>query len=591
MITIDNKLKEAFKSADREIKGYVEILYNDVSMKSTASFSSNMQGHALSRPEEVFNNDRVGSDYGALETDYFLLNGTEVIADDTPANNTGIGFISKAIFSNISNPTFTITNTSTKAIDGITIYFQRNIPTSLTAVINDTDTYTITNNKRFVQIAFNSATVVNKAVITINSVERPDWRIRIQEIDFGLTAVYEGNELVEFETTEQVSKLVENLPVNEISMTIDNYSKQFDPINPQGLTKYLNSTTVIRPYIGAMTDEGVKYMNVGNYFLYDWKNNSDGTTTFIGRNIMENINNEPLTLNTGTFFTILFNQQAFISFMNNNYNYNIDVNFNSNVSTSTWAVDENKLAQFISELTLKRQCICYADRDNVLTIKEIDNAIKETLNRTDLIADADFKTVDKINTVEIVKPGMTSTPNGVDGGVNTSLVNTTVQLSKPNEVFAIKNSSGNMMALTTVSQTGGSDAQIVQAGKYMAFIRVVGNVGDTVHLTGNAQIYNNNTPDETRIRYSNKGINEKENVFTFNSKLNWGFDNTNTLGEYILNNAYKYKVDLNYIGLPYLEASDTINVETPYGMKSIFIEKSTLKFDGGLSGSITGVGN
>lgn len=589
MITIDNKLKEAFKAKNREIKGYVEILYNDVSMKSTASFSSTITPHALSKSSEVFDGDRVGSDYGALETDYFQLNGTQVIANDTASNNTGIGFISNDIFSNIANPTFTITNSSSNQIEGLTIYFQRNIPTSLTAVINGTNTYNITNNKRFVQITFNSPTVLSSAVITINSVERNDWRIRIQEIDFGLTGVYEGNEILNIETTEQVSKLVENLPVNEMSVTIDNYSKQFDPINPAGLTRYLNSTTVIRPYIGAVTDEGVKYMNVGNYFLYDWKNNSDGTTTFIGRNIMENINNEPLTLNTGNFFDTIFDQTDFINYMNNNYNYNLSINFGADNATMTQTYDQDRLAQFIAELTLRKQSICYADRNNVLTIKAIDNTVKETIHRTDMLADANYKTVDKINTVEIIKPGTIS--SALDEPKTVDLVSTTVQLSKTNEIFSVKNSNHNLWSLSTISHTGGSDAQVVQSGTDMAFIRVTGSVGDTVSITGTGEIRSTYEATETITRYSNKGIGEKENIFTFNSRLNWGFNNTNALGNYILSNAYQYQVDFNYIGLPYLEAGDTINIETPYGTKSIFIEKIVNKFDGGLGGTIVGVGN
>lgn len=589
MITIDNKLKEAFKSKDRQIKGYVEILYNDVSMKSSASFSSNFSGHPISKPAEIFDNDRIGSDYGALETDYFQLNGTQIIAQDTLANNTGVGFISNDLFQNIQDPTFTITNTSQKQIEGLTIYFQRNIPTSLTVVINGTDTYNISNNKRFVQIPFTQKTTVSSAVITINAVERPDWRIRIQEVDFGLTAVYEGNELVNFEFTEQVSKLVENLPVNELTLTIDNYSKQFDPINPQGLVQYLNSTTVIRPYIGALTDEGVKYMNVGNYFLYDWKNNSDGTTTFIGRNIMENINNEPLTLNTGKFFDILFDQNDFISYMNNNYNYDLSVNFGNDISTTTYAYDKDRLAQFIADITLRKQSICYANRNNVLTIKGIDNTVKETLHRTDLLKDAEFKTIDKINTVEIVKPGTSNT--AYDEPKNVDILTTTVQLSKPNEVIPVKSSSGNVWNISSVSHTGGSDAQLVEAGIYMGFVRVLGNVGDIVQITGSGSVSGTNDATETRIRVSNKGVNEKENVFTYDSKLNWAWQNTNTLGQYILDNAYKYEVDVDFVGLPYLEASDTINIETPYGTKSIFIEKLSIKFDGGLSGRIVGVGN
>ena len=67
--------------------------------------------------------------------------------------------------------------------------------------------------------------------------------------------------------------------------------------------------------------------------------------------------------------------------------------------------------------------------------------------------------------------------------------------------------------------------------------------------------------------------------------------NGDYLGEYILNQATQYQVDVPYIGLPYLTAGDTISIETEYGYKTIFIESNTITFDGGLSGVIKGVGN
>ena len=53
----------------------------------------------------------------------------------------------------------------------------------------------------------------------------------------------------------------------------------------------------------------------------------------------------------------------------------------------------------------------------------------------------------------------------------------------------------------------------------------------------------------------------------------------------------KSKISLEYSGNPSHEAGDTITVPTKYGDKDLFIEKLTLKYDGGLSGTIDGVGN
>ena len=53
--------------------------------------------------------------------------------------------------------------------------------------------------------------------------------------------------------------------------------------------------------------------------------------------------------------------------------------------------------------------------------------------------------------------------------------------------------------------------------------------------------------------------------------------------------TYSYEVDLDYNGNPTIEAGDYIEVESNYGKVPIFVQKHTLKYNGGLSGSIEGV--
>ena len=64
-------------------------------------------------------------------------------------------------------------------------------------------------------------------------------------------------------------------------------------------------------------------------------------------------------------------------------------------------------------------------------------------------------------------------------------------------------------------------------------------------------------------------------------------DNAN----FYLERDKKYKVTGNYIGDPSLTAGDTISVETKFGNKDVVLTKSSLTFDGGLSGNFEGMGD
>ena len=556
MITINNELKSAFKNTEREIRGYVEMFYSNDTVKSSASFNSNFELYSASKPEELFNNDRLGSSYASFEDGYFALNGTMAIVNDT--DNSGIGVVSNDIFTNITDPSFTIKTTSTDTIDGVTIYFKDNAVKTATAVLNGAETYNVTSTKNFLQISFNQPTAVETLKITITEVERPDWRIRIQEVDFGLTSLYEGNEIISFDITEQVSKLVEELPINELQLTISNYDKIFDPINPQGLTKHLSSKTVIKPYIGAMVNNRPQYVCMGEYYLYSW-DNYENTTVFVARNIMQKLTQEPLTDN-GTYFNVIAELGDIETYLSSNYDYQFVFNRGIEKNVSTWMTNYSYLKEFLTDYSLRMQSIIYGDRSNIIHIEAINNTVVETLNRNDLLQSAQFKIQDKINTVKLGYDRISRDDQVYDGTEQTIVTaQATVTLSKTQEVFCIRKYNGFNMSGMEVTQTGGTDAEIIGYGGFMAFVKVTGEVGAIVELT--LTEYNwNASSTESFTTYSNKTELQDAHTFEFKSGMNY-LVNGDYLGEYILNQATQYQVDVPYIGLPYLTAGDTISIE------------------------------
>lgn len=583
MMIISDTIKNAFKNPEREIRGYVEMFYSNDTVKDSASFESNFELYSASIPSELFNNDRLGSSYASFENGYFTLNGTMGIVG---TSNEGIAVLSNDIYSNIADPSFTIKTTSTTAIDGVTIYFKDNIVKSATAVLNGAETYNVTSGKSFIQIAFNNPTAVNTLKVTINEVERPDWRIRIQEVDFGLTSLYEGNEIIGFDITEQVSKLVEELPVNELKLTIGNYDKEFDPINPKGLTKYLSSKTILKPYIGIVIGDKVEYICMGEYYLYSW-DNEENTTIFVGRNILEKVSQEPITDN-GTYFSVILEFEELKNYLSSNYEYQIEINRGIEKNISPTMTNYSYLKEFLMDYALRMQAIIYGDRSNIIHIDAINNDVVETLSRNEVLQNPQFKIKDKINTVKLGYDRI-SRDDGVYDGTEQRFVTAeaTVTLSKPQEVFCIRKFTGYNMSGLEVTQTGGADAEIIGYGGFMVFVKVTGDVGSSVELT--LAEYNwNASSTETFTTYSNRKDGEDAHTFEFKSGLNY-FVNGDYLGEYILREATQYQVNANYIGLPYLCAGDTVSIETEYGYKNVFIERSTLKYDGGLSGSIMGV--
>lgn len=572
MIAVSNEFKNAIKSSERRIKGYVEVLYDlpSVTITPVADYSSTYTNIA-----EIVDGRRIENDYASL--DYLPLDGTRLSVLD--AINTNAGYISDDIYEDITNPTITLTFTSTET-KGLTIYFKDNYPTNMDLTFSDSSTMTVYPDNEVVQIIFDEPKTITSVIIDINEMEYSDRKIKIQEIDLGVSYVYKDQDLLEFTVDEEVNKLTEETPINETSITINNMQDLFNPLNPQGVVKYLSEGSKIIPHIGVLTEtQGVEYVKMGEFYFDSYTNNSDKTTTLQGKNIIKKLESEPLKDDNETpFFAMVLTENDFNGFMQN-YNYDYVLNWVTGNSNMLWK--EDNLLKLLKDLAFWQINLFYANRNSVLTFKSIDNTIQDTLTKSELLNDVEYKTIEKTNTLNVIKNTYTG-----GSGSTSNFLQETITLTKPTEIFLISSSNPNMM-FATVSQSGGTSASIITAGAYLAFVKVTGTVGNTVTLTFNGQT--NQSVSQTTYSKQLDNI-TTSNIIEFNSGIYYVVDDTVMENKKtILNNAPSYEINFEYNGDPSLEAGDYIEVETPYGNKSIFIQKNIFRYNGGLSGSIEGV--
>lgn len=581
MIAVSNEFKKAIKSDERRIKGYVEVLYDLPNVETTPS-STYIQS-TYTDINQITNGIRVENLYGSI--DYLPLDGTYLTMSPNTEENINSGYISNETFENINTPEFTINLAQTTKLNGVTLYFRTNIPTQITLyyVLGvDYDEQIITNNdKDSVQVIFNSPKDVDQIIVYINSMEYSNRKIYINEIDLGLSAVYKDQDLIEFTVDEEVNKLVEEVPTNETSITINNMYDLFNPLNPQGVVKYLTDGSKIIPHIGVLTEtQGVEFVKMGEFYFDSYTNNSDKTTTLVGKNVIKRLDSESLRNdNESDFFAMVMSEIRFKNFMSN-YDYEYVTNWKIGSSNVLWR--ENNLLKFLKDLAFWQVNLFYGNRDNVLIYRDIDTTIKDSLTKSELLNDVEYKTIEKLNTINIVK----NTYTGTSGGSTSDFLKETVTLSKTSEVFLIISDSPNMM-FATVSQTGGTSASIVSAGFYLAFVKVTGNIGSEVTLTFNG--LTGQSVSQTLFSKQEEGT-VIPKVLEFNSGIYYVVNDVvmDRIFE-VIENAPSYEINFEYNGDPSLEAGDYIEVETPYGYKPVFIQKNTFRFNGGLSGSIEGV--
>lgn len=569
MIAVSNEFKKAIKEPERRIKGYVEVLYDtpNITITPTADYSS-----TYTNIVETVDGRRVENDYASL--DYLPLDGTRLSVLDTI--NTNAGYISDDLFEDISNPTIDFTFEET-TINGMTIYYKDNYPTNMTLEFSDLSSITVTPDNEIVQVIFDEPKTITSVSITINEMEYSDRKIKIQEVDLGISYVYKDQDLIEFTVDEEVNKLVEEVPTNETNVTINNIYDLFNPLNPQGVVKYLSDGSKIIPHIGVLTEtQGVEFVKMGEFYFDSYTNNNDKTTTLTGKNIIKQLESETFKNDNETdFFQTLFTQEDFESFMGN-YKYQWDIEYYKTVWFTIYLQHDN-LMTLLKDISFINTTLLYGNRNNIMKMRLIDTNIKDQLTKSELLNDVEYKSIEKLNVLNLNR---TVTSSGTT--TSREIYSGSVVLEQSPQYVLCKISSPNVLG-ATVSQSGGTSASIVgQAGLFMCFVKVTGNIGDTVTIKLNST--NDKQVGKQLLTKSLRTSNEKEVQITIDTDLYRRVDEIMTL-----ENAPSYEINFEYNGDPSLEAGDYIEVETPYGYKPVFIQKNRFTFNGGLSGSIEGV--
>lgn len=574
MIQVSNEFKKAIKDPERRIKGYVEVLYDlpNIAITPIVDYTS-----TYTSANELIDGNRVENNYGTL--DYLPLDGSVLTMDN--AINTNAGYISDEMFEDIESPVVDL-NFESRTIKGVTIYFKDNYATNLTLEFSDYTSITVQPNSEIVQVILEEPKTVTNLSIIVSEMAYSDRKLKIQEIDLGITQVYKDQDLIEFTVDEEVNKLVEEVPINETNITLNNMSDLFNPLNPSGIVPYLSENTLIKPYIGVLTENlGVEYVKMGEFYFDSYTNNSDATTTLVAKNIIKQVEaQELIDDNEEPFLFSIMEEQEFNNYIVN-FNYDIaNSNWSRNIPTLWWK--DKYLLNFLKDAAFYQDNILYGDRNSIIKISKQENTLVDSLTKSELINDVEFKYIDKINKVKVIRPYTISEENVT----SRQILQETVTLKKQTEIFAFTVSSP-LMIQATVSQTGGTSASIISNGIYMAFIKVTGNVGDNVTITINST----SNRSESTLEYYVGDNNIKDIVLEFNSPIN-AFATSNVgyvKNTDILSRTPSYEMRFDYNGDPSLEAGDYINVETPYGYKPLFIQKNRFKFDGGLEGSIEGV--
>lgn len=135
----------------------------------------------------------------------------------------------------------------------------------------------VQNNRSVKSVVMMDIEYYDTIVIVIKKWCLPHHRARVEEIFVGINKVYSKTELFNYSHTQSVDPLSASLPKMEIKFSIDNISGEYDPLNEQGLTKYLMAQQEVKSRYGLKLDDGsVEWIKGGSFYLTDWHSKQNG---------------------------------------------------------------------------------------------------------------------------------------------------------------------------------------------------------------------------------------------------------------------------------------------------------------------------
>ena len=581
--------KTAIRSDTREIKGYVEIYDGLVDLKTGDTVTASEA--ECSVKEQVIDNIRMPVNYASFENNFFDDEGMILPNDPSGGDNDNIGWVSTSLSNSdgsyTSDQTIKVTlSATTNSLNGLTIYFRHGYPINfdllLTNSSNVLTTINITNNDESVYQYTTAITNLKSVEIQIANWSEGYRRSRISEIDFEVSDMYESGILIDFQTTEQISKLSLEMPKNEVVINLSNQDGRFDYINPTGMAKYLTDNKKIKPYVGVLTeDNGIEYISLGYFYLSEWKNNDNLTTTLTGLNLLNVLDNEISydrnEWGTTGYQDIIFPKLYFEMLCDKwNIDYLHDDEYppRTEYSSGPGGLNDYYIAWSLRDDSLplwtKKEQLQYlgmtgfgniqVNRDNVLCFYQIPTTVDNIVYKNNIKRDAKFTTKQQLKS--ITWHDESSEYSGTETIIYYNLVN----VVGTKDIYVQTN---NFCSSATVST--GTVNEVFNGG---SFVRVnITSTGDT-YLTltsiNGTRISSLTDHDYSFDNDNGENLDITNNYLGYLNYLRsaWLPDTfVGLINTWLETNYDNYNISFEWGQDPTIEVGKLISIETPYGFK------------------------
>lgn len=390
-----------------------EIADTDAAEDATPTATSEA---AISNLAQTHNRkDEASKKIAALEKDYFLLDGSFELPDET--DNGEIGWWSGEISDEngeLAVPQVLEFNfTKNHSSIGFTIVFDNKAneyATDFTIQIYDSignllNEDVVIGNTSSVYISEMPVENYRKAKIIFTKTSKPFRRVRVCEVVFGIVEYFDKDNTTNMNLLYEVSLNAETFSAHELDITIDNIDKKYNMINPKGVYKFLQQGQKLDVEMGVGPEEhSVEKVNMGKfYYSYSQAEDDSITARITGHDLSYTLVRTRCRIGETGTWTVNDAVAAVIADSGLNITTIIPGSIGNRIVNKCipYNLSHREAIRMIAQAAM---CTCYFNRDDELVFEELDVAetAVDILDNDNMSVPAKISDLGRINRVELI---------------------------------------------------------------------------------------------------------------------------------------------------------------------------------------------
>lgn len=617
MLTVSEEYKEAIKEQIRsfDIKAIILNKKQYIPKNNGIEYTN---GADLGDLKTLFDNTPFNYNYACLQQDYFKLDGSFILPNSS--NNKYPCFMgtddtcSLSFYQNIYQSFYE---------NGLTIVFDKGYAVDFNVLFYEKETsdsnWTLTGQKQITnntqetiyiervgQYNISKEKKITIEIITWSNNYFPVIKKILNDKD---NLLLENDDIISIKLLEQADLRGLDIPANSISITLDNYNRQYNILEQSNILNKLGKNTSADIYLGLEINGAYEYIFVGGYHYISYKESSnktidfnfEGYTNYYFSNRELSGYNDELSVENAC--------QNFFAGSNSNYiNYrgNYPAQYLPITSAQEWS--QEALIFYNASVKEKKQktySTQQLDGLQVFNITKLNaNVEKYNISLNEQIRNPEFTKSIKTKTIRFnhYKFGSASSSkteiyngniifNETDNGYFCNYaIKTIVPIYKPVGIDIYYNDTKIVDNGSLVSGTGFGNSWSYTTNGYYE-IKITLRPENESKTAGTFKVLTTTYEKITNITEINNSNVESGAVIEMNTNVIKDAYTMNRISKTIFNyeNKYPYEFETEIMGDIRLEVGDMITLESLDGYHQAIIQQIDTTYNGGLTQMIKGV--